>query len=42
MEPSLSNQNKLFNNNEKEYLKTIFSMRRIEEKDAHDILDGIS
>lgn len=29
-------------NNEKEYLKTIFSMRRVEEKGAHEILDGVS
>ena len=28
-------------NNEKEYLKTIFSMRRIEEREAHEILDSI-
>ena len=29
-------------NNEKEYLKTILSLKRIEEKEAHEILDSIS
>ena len=28
-------------NNEKEYLKTILSLKRIEEKEAHEILDSI-